>query len=198
MYSPEVPQKSEFYEQFVPNKMTTTNIQQSFLPSSNYSDYSDYQGPPLNIYNNYNPNFHHHHYYYPNFDNYQGFNQNHLDHSWLRKIDCENQKEYFIANTPSPAECCDFEVPQQPINPLKSSKTLSEPEKFFFDTPKSSKDLVNNNFVENCENVEWEDKKNKILKDEKNILKVTKEGCKSPSSDDFGKKNLKFLKLLQN
>jgi hypothetical protein len=187
MYSPEVPQKSEFYEQFVPNKMTTTNIQQSFLPHSNYSDYSDYQGPPLNIYNNYNPNFHHHHYYYPNFDNYQGY-QTPLDHSWMRKFDCENQKEYFIANTPSPAECCDFEVPQQQqINSLKPSKPLSEPEKFFFDTPKSSKDIVNNNFGESCESVNWDDEKSKVVKDEKNNLKVSK-GCKSPKDDDYGER----------
>lgn len=124
MYSPEVPSKSEFYDQFVSNKMATT---QSFLPPSNFSDYSsDYQAPPLSIYNNYNPNFHHHHYYYPNFDNYQGY-QNPLDHNWIRKFDCESQKEFLIANTPSPTEFCDFEVPQQQVtNALKPAKPTHE------------------------------------------------------------------------
>lgn len=186
MFSSEAP-KSEFFEQFVPNKVTS-NVQQSFLPhSNNISDYSDYQGPPLNIYNNYNPNFHHHHYYYPNFDNYQGY-QNALDHSWIRKYDCESQKEYFIANTPSPAECCDFEVPQQQIiNPLRTVKTSNEVEKFFFDTPKFSKDIENNNFVDSSEKVSWENEKCKIIKDDKNNLKEV-ESCKSPNIEDFGKK----------
>lgn len=181
MYSPEVPQKSEFYEQFVPNKMTSS-LQPSFI---NHPDYTDYQsGPPLNIYNNYNSNYHHHHYYYPNFDNYQGY-QNALDHNWIRKFDCESHKEFFTASTPSPIECCDFEVPQQqPSNLLRPSKPFNDAEKFFVDTPKSNKVNLNNNFLDS-----WESEKSKISKDDEKNKSLEKE-CKSPKSDEYGERNI--------
>lgn len=185
MYTPELATKSDFYDQFVTNKIS--NVQATYLPSSNYSDYSD--SGPLNIYNNYNPNFHHHHYYYPNFDSCHS-----IDHNWIRKFDYENQKEYFTANTPSPAEFCDFEIPQQQSsnnnnNLHKSSKLHNEVDKYFFDTTKSSlitKDQVNNNLVEQCKILSPPGSEKSINSSEVKVNPKNSKRCKtplSPSSD---------------
>lgn len=157
-----------------------TKIQGNYYPP----DYTDNGNYPFNIYNN----FHHHHYYCSNIDNYQ----NSFEQNWIRKYDNENQKEYFTANTPSPAEFCDFELPQ-----VKSNK--SEVEKYYYDTPKASpsiatttmnfKDSVNN-FVEyskpiNSElNVVNSVREENVKINQKNSLKR----CKSPisSSSDLG------------
>lgn len=186
MYTPDLATKSDIYDHFVTNKIS--NVQSTFLPSSNYSDYSD--SGPLNIYNNYNPNFHHHHYYYPNFESCHGY-QNSIDHNWIRKFDYENQKEYFTANTPSPAEFCDFEIPQQQSNNnfQKTSKLHNEVDKYFFDTSKSSlinKDLLNNNLVEPCKITTLESEK-LISTSEVKINQKNSKRCKSPSSSsDLG------------
>lgn len=148
MYSPII--KSESYDHGVPmtppnkvkNMELSPTISSAFLSpatssslspySNNYPQYSDqlstnpanpYNPGHVNIYNNYNPNYHHHHYFYhPNCNDY-GYspapvNQNRTltsetNSNWLRKYDYETQKEYFIANTPPTPSDCDFEVPQQ-------------------------------------------------------------------------------------
>jgi hypothetical protein len=177
--------RSEFYEHFVPNKMT--NIQPTFAPTA-YPDFSD---TPLNIYNNY-----HHHYYYPNNHNLDTY-QSSIDHTWIRKFECDNnQKEFFIANTPSPAEFCDFEVPQQQFF---SKAPKVDAEKFFFDSPKvsttSAKDLINNNnFVENYKILSWESEKSSV-KSEREATKITQKIAKVvklPSSSDAGECYLLF------
>lgn len=181
MYTPDLATKSDIYDHFVTSNKIS-NVQSTYLPSSNYSDYSD--SGPLNIYNNYNPNFHHHHYYYPNFENCHP-----IDHNWIRKFDYENQKEYFTANTPSPAEFCDFEIPQQQSNNnnfLKANKLQNEVDKYFFDTTKSSlinKEIVNNNLVDQTplENEKL------ISSSEVKVNQKNSKRCKSPSSSsDLG------------
>lgn len=159
MFTQEVTQsRSDYFDHFVPaavsNKMTNSLVSSTFLSPtpSTYSDAGSCQQSPLNIYNNYNPNYHHHHYYFhPNYQDY-GYNQQqpsnlHENNSnWLRKFDYESQKEYFIANTP-PAECCDFEVPQQRVSPsLKptTTKLFNDLDKIFFDDQISTKVHINN------------------------------------------------------
>ncbi|CAO1436515.1 unnamed protein product [Diamesa hyperborea] len=148
MYSPII--KNEMYDHGVPltppnkvkNMELSPTIPSAFLSpatssslspySNNYPQCSDqlstnpaipYNPGHVNIYNNFNPNYHHHHYFYhPNCNDYgyspAPLNQNRTTSSdtnsnWLRKYDYENQKEYFIANTPPTPSDCDFEVPQQ-------------------------------------------------------------------------------------
>jgi hypothetical protein len=159
MFTPEVNQsKSEYFDHFVPSMMPNNNlISSTFLSPtpSNYSDSGSYQQSPLSVYNNYNPNFHHHHYYF--HANFQDYNGNHTQtqaygnvqdsgSNWLRKYDCENQKEYFIANTPpTPSECCDFEVPQKLEQSSKSTPTklFHDLDKIFFDDENLNKIKTN-------------------------------------------------------
>lgn len=185
------------------SEFKTSNVQSNYLPpTNNYLDYAEngnYQG--LNIYNNYNPNFHHHHYYYPNFDSYQ----NSMEHNWIRKYDYENQKEYFTANTPSPAEFCDFEIPQA-NNFVKTNKS-NEIEKYFYDTPKASPVIVNKETVPVSQSFIEQNKSNgsekfqnlvQITKSEVKINHKNSKRCKSPSSSsDLGNlKNYNFFNVL--
>lgn len=154
MFTPELTQsKIDYFDHHVPslitNKTPNSLVSSTFLSPtpSNYSDSGSYQQSPLSIYNNYNPNYHHHHYYFhPNFPDY-GYNQpqagNYLESgsSWMRKYDYENQKEYFIANTPPPTECYDFEVPQRVEQSPKPTamKLFNDIDKIFFDDQSSCK-----------------------------------------------------------
>lgn len=209
MYTPDM-SKSEFYEHCVPSIMSSKITSNSNYLAPSYSEHADSgHQTPLNIYNNYNPNFHHHHYYYPNFQDY-GY-QSSVDHNWVRKYDCENQKEYFIANSPpTPSDYCDFEVPQQQHqidSTLKSaSKFINDVDKFFFENPISAykshnKDQMNNNNIPNsCDNYSfWESEKNskKCLKnDEKfnknELLKKDDKNCgiKITKDSDRGEKEV--------
>lgn len=160
MFTQEVTQsQSDYFDHYVPtltaNKTSNSLVSSTFLSPtpSNYSDSGNYQQSPLSIYNNYNPNYHHHHYYFhPNFQDY-GYNQlqagNYLESgsSWMRKYDYENQKEYFIANTPPPTECCDFDVPQRIVPSPKPTamKIFNDIDKIFLDEQSSKlKDQTTN------------------------------------------------------
>lgn len=154
MFTPEVSQsKSDYFDHYVPsltaNKFPNSLVSSTFLSPtpSNYSDSGNYQQSPLSIYNTYNPNYHHHHYYFhPDFQDY-AYNQpqagNYLESgsSWMRKYDYESQKEYFIANTPPPTECYDFEVPQRvaPSPKPTAMKLFNDIDKIFFDDQSSNK-----------------------------------------------------------
>ncbi|KAG5670231.1 hypothetical protein PVAND_000508 [Polypedilum vanderplanki] len=189
MYTPNVNKSSEtYFEHCVPsmfsNKMTNQSIQSNYF-SDHQSEFS--QQTPLNIYNNYNPNFHHHHYYYPNYD--YAYQNSSLEQNWVRKYDCENQKEYFIANTPpTPSDYCDFEVPQQQFDSNKST-VRCDVEKFYCDTYKSAKNQINNNFIEPCENFGgyWNGDKNS-----KKCMKIEEKLVKSENSKKD--KNIKRMK----
>lgn len=74
--------------------------------------------------------------------------------SWMRKYDCESQKEYFIANTP-PTECYDFEVPQRIAESPKPTtlKLFNDLDKIFFDDHNSRdkvRDQMSNISSESC------------------------------------------------
>lgn len=168
MFTPETTQlKSDYFDHFVPsmiaNKVNNSLVSSTFLSPapSNYSDTSSFQQSPLNIYNNnYNPNYHHHHYYFhPNFQDY-GYNQpqggsiHENGSNWMRKYDYENQKEYFIANTP-PTDCYDFDVPQRISQSPKPTvtKLFNDLDKIFFDDSVNKvKEQLNNNISsETCD-----------------------------------------------
>lgn len=161
MFTQEVTQsRSEYFDHYagspVANKMTNNLVSSTFLSPtpSTYSDSGSCQQSPLNIYNNYNPNFHHHYYFHPNMD--YGYNQPQSasfqdnNSNWLRKYDYESQKEYFFANTP-PAECYDFEVPKRVSNSPKptSLRLFSDLDRIFNDDPSFTK-LSENPYQESC------------------------------------------------
>jgi len=136
----------------------TSLVPSSFLsPTPSYTDSMCYQSqPPVNIYNsNFNPNYHHHHYYYP-LNGSQESTSN-----WMRRYDYDNQ--YFIANTPpTPTECCDFEVPQQPPSATPSPrpstmKILNDLDKIFFDDQvvNKCKEQINSEVCEGYGNSFW-------------------------------------------
>lgn len=151
--------KSDFYDhhyglQTQPSKGFNNNycpsVPSTFISPPNYSDSAIFSQTPLSIYNNYSPNFHYHH-YYQNFPVDCGYhcqvptNGNLQDNTsnWMRKYDYDNQKEYFIANTPpTPSECCDFEVPQQiqhpNVSPKPPPRIFNDIDKIFFDDQKDS------------------------------------------------------------
>jgi hypothetical protein len=160
MFTPEVTHsKSEYFDHFVPSMMPNNNLVSSTYLSptpSTYSDAGNYQQSPLSIYNNYNPNFHHHHYYF--HANFQEYNCNQPPQpignyqengsSWMRKYDCESQKEYFIANTPpTPSECYDFEVPQRVVHSPKptTARLFNDLDKIFFDEENLNKVKLSQN-----------------------------------------------------
>lgn len=150
MFTQDVTQsRSEYFDHYAPsavtNKMANNLVSSTFLSPtpSTYSDSGSCQQSPLNVYNNYNPNFHHH-YYFPNMDygytqqqsaSFQDSNSN-----WLRKYDFESQKEYFIANTP-PAECYDFEVPKRVSSSPKPSsfRLFNDLDRIFTEEPSFTK-----------------------------------------------------------
>lgn len=162
MFTPDATQTNpDYFDNFAASsKISSSLVSSTFLSPtpSNYSD-SSYQQSPLSVYNNYNPNYHHHHYYFhPSFPDY-GFSQpptNSYDSSanWLRKFDCESQKEYFIANTP-PSECFDFEVPQRVTQSPKPTamKLINDLDKIFFDDQSVNKvkDQLHNSLIGSCE-----------------------------------------------
>lgn len=201
MYTADVNKSETYYEHCVPSMMmssknpTTVDQSGTFLPI-NYSDHpaeisppSYQQQAPMNIYNNFN----HHHYYYPNFQDYAY--QSSIENNWIRKYDCESQKEYFMANTPpTPSDYCDFEVPQQQIASVKSTaKILSDADKFYYDNScKSQKDHAsNNNNIDYVYNSEfWES--------EKISKKSSKSDEKLKKSEHFRKDDKKIAKNLKD
>lgn len=193
MFTQEVSQsRSDYFDHFVPSmgacKVNNSLVSSTFLSPtpSNYSDSGSYQQSPLSIYNNYNPNYHHHHYYFhPNFQDY-GFSAQSTgnfyengSNSWMRKYDYENQKEYFIANSPpTPSECCDFEVPQRVTQSPKPTtmKIFSDLDKIFFDDHNagSEKDQLNNSNQSRdlCDTYSfWENESLCSAKDSRRIVK---------------------------
>lgn len=186
MFTPEVTQsKSDYFDHFAPSmmstKMTNSLVSSTFLSPtpSNYSDSGSYQQSPLSIYNNYNPNYHHHHYYFhPTFQDYgytqpQNANLAENGSSWMRKYDCESQKDYFIANTP-PSECYDFEVPQRVAQSPKPStmKLINDLDNIFLDNQSAKDQLSNNNVDAACENYcFWENENSFSEKQSKKIRK---------------------------
>ena len=205
MFTPEKTQlKTDYYDYFVasmvPNKISNGLVSSTFLSPtpSNYSEPGNYQQSPLSVYNNYNPNYHHHHYYFPsNFQDYgynQPLNENLHENgsNWMRKYDCESQKEYFIANTP-PTECYDFEVPQRTVESPKpmAMKLLNDLDRIFFDEHNTIKvkDQLNNNSSDpfNC----WD---NEISYSEK-ILKKTSKGKEKPKCEKFVKLENQFSRI---
>lgn len=145
MFTQEVTQsRSEYFDHFMPSmassKMNSDNLVSSTFLSPTFSEPVNTQPGPLNVYNNYNPNYHHHHYYFhPNYQDYGLAQQpNALENSssWFRKYDHESQKEYFIANTP-PSCDIDFEVPQRISSSPKptAAKLFNDLDKIFFDDP---------------------------------------------------------------
>lgn len=199
MFTPEVTQsKSDYFDHFVPT-MATNKVNHNFVSStylsptpSNYSDSgTNYQQSPLSVYNNYNPNYHHHHYYFhANFQEY-GYNQTNQSYqdngsNWLRKYDYENQKEYFIANTP-PSECCDFEIPQRTSQSPRPSTTklFSELDKIFFDDQNGMKvkeTVTNNSLCESYSSL-WDERKPSSGKSPKKTQK-SKEKSKTAGKSD--------------
>jgi Homeodomain len=116
---------------------------------SNYSDYGNYQQSPLHVYNNYNPNYHHHHYYFPTFQDY-GIHQQHITNynenspSWIKRVENDGSRDYFIANTPpTPNDCYDFEVPQGVSQSPQPSalKLINDLDKIFFDDEVCTKNI---------------------------------------------------------
>lgn len=193
MFTHELSQtRSDYFDHFVPSmgpcKVNNSLVSSTFLSPtpSNFSDSGSYQQSPLSIYNSYNPNYHHHHYYFhPNFQDYNYSSQptgNFYDTSsnnWMRKYDYENQKEYFIANSPpTPTECCDFEVPQQvaPSPKPATLKLFSDLDKIFFDDQHTSyeKDqhTSNNPTRDSCDAYSfWENENICNIKDQKRVPK---------------------------
>lgn len=187
MFTPEVTQ-SKNYDHFVPsivpNKTNNGLVSSTFLSPtpSHYSDSGSYQQSPLSVYNNYNPNYHHHHYYFhANFPDY-GYNQpmgasfHENGSNWMRKYDCENQKEYFIANTP-PTDCYDFEVPQRISESPKPTtmKLFNDLEKIFSDDHNTvkAKDQLNNISSEPCDPYNfWDNEHSCSEKVSKKIIKA--------------------------
>jgi hypothetical protein len=207
MFTPEMSQtKSDYFDHYVPsvvqNKMNSL-VSSTFLSPtpSNYSDSGSHQQSPLNIYNNYNPNYHHHHYYFHgNIQDY-GYNQqpNYYDSgtNWMRKYDYENQKEYLIAHTsPTPSEC-DFEVPQRVAQSPKPTemKLFNDLDKIFFDDHKVKDHAINSceaySFWEN-ENLcsEKEFKKSRNIKEKLECKSAVKlENKFSKASKRIAKEN---------
>lgn len=177
MFTSEVHSRTDFLDHFAPAiapHIANSNLMPSSVLSptqSNFSDSGSYQQSPLSIYNNYNPNFHHHHYYFhSNFQDYSGYNQSQNgsihETGWMRKYDCESQKEYFIAHTPpTPSECCDFEVPQRITQSPKPTtmKLFSDLDKIFCVDHAVSveKNQVNNNNIgDSCDSYSFWDNEN--------------------------------------
>lgn len=169
--------KTDYYDHFAqsvtPNKISNGLVSSTFLSPtpSNFSDSGTFQQSPLSVYNNYNPNYHHHHYYFhANLQDY-GYNQplsgsfHENGSNWMRKYDCENQKEYFIANTP-PTDCYDFEVPQKIEESPKAPamKMFNDLDKMFFDDPHSIKIKDHsNNSNETCDHFNFWDNQSPCL-----------------------------------
>jgi hypothetical protein len=181
MYTPEVLKSDHFYEHSVPSINKISNNNNNSIYPDHHADLANFQQTPMNVYNNYNPNFHHHYYYYPNNQINQAY-PNSIEHNWIRKYDCENQKEYFIADNPSPTDFCDFEVPQQKSQPQNDHKSFSE---FSFESGSLCKN--NNNFL--SENYGfWESEKSAIKRGVK-----SDEKC-AVKNDDTKKIELKISK----
>lgn len=228
MFTPEVTQsKSDYFEHFVPSMMLNNNlVSPTFLSPtpSTYSDGGSYQQSPLSIYNNYNPNYHHHHYYF--HANFQDYNYNQQQSigshqesgsNWMRKYDYENQKEYFIANTPpTPSECCDFEVPQRIVQSPKptAAKLFNDLDKIFFDDENLNKMKLNQMTRVSGDSNDtcsfWESENlfsgKTLKKNFKNKEKIKKENCVKNEikngkqskriSNDYGEFQLSQNKLL--
>lgn len=186
MYSSDISRNDYFQEHCVPQHKGTA-YEPSFT-GINYPEYpsevTGYQQTPLNIFNNYNPNFHHHHYYYPNFQDY-GY-QN--DQNWIKRYDCDSQKDYYSATSSSSIDFCEFEVPQHATKPSDKSVT-TEIDKFYSDnlvsSSKSHKELTNNNYMESFESFElWNSDKKPLkclnLKSQEKLVKK----CTSTKSDE--------------
>lgn len=205
--------KPDYFEHFVPSIVPNNNLVPSTFLSptpSTYSDPGSYQQSLLSIYNNYNPNYHHHHYYF--HANFQDYNCNQPQpignyqengSSWMRKYDCESQKEYFIANTPpTPSECYDFEVPQRTVQSPKptAAKLFNDLDKIFFDDDNLNK--VKNQFtkISGDSNDVYSFWENENVRSEKALKKTlkSKEKLKVESSTKNEIKCLKQTKRTSN
>lgn len=215
MYSSDITRNDFFHEHCVPQHKTSTSFDSTFS-GINYTDYpsdvSGYQQTPLNIYNNYNPNYHHHHYYYPNFHNFQDYGyQNTTDHNWIKKYESDSQKDIFNPSTPASTDYCEFEVPQQSVTTSKSiEKSIADIDRFYSDnlisSTKSPKEVINdnNNYMDSYENFDvWENEK-KVVKNEKGHEKIkNNENVKGSGKDykrddDISDLGEKKLILMQN
>lgn len=195
MFSSDVTRNDFFQEHCVPQHKTTSF--ESTYSGINYreypSDVANYQQTtPLNIYNNYNPNYHHHHYYYPNFHNFQDYpyQNSPAENNWIKKYEYDSQKELYSSNVSTSGDYCEFEVPQQSVNPSKTAEKVStDVEKFYCDSlissSKSPKDSTNNNFMDSYESYDIWESERKSIKCAKGHEKVKKNESLKGSEKNF-------------
>ncbi|KAL7023629.1 hypothetical protein ACKWTF_012717 [Chironomus riparius] len=193
MFSSDITRNDFFQEHCVPQHKTASF--ESAYSGINYPEYrsegSNYPQTPLNIYNNYNPNYHHHHYYYPNFHNFPDYPyQNSADNNWIKKYECDSQKEYLSSNVSTSGDYCEFEVPQQTVNPSKTvEKSSTDVDKFYCDSLISSskfqKEPTNNNYLESYENFDIWESERKSVKCTKGLEKVKKDESLKGSEKHF-------------